>query len=662
MSYPKIKVEQYAAIGGINQKVSIYLTDDGEFLNLQNVDFRTVGSLSSFAGSTLASISGSTSPVNSLYYNYLYDVNAGGGSALIVNPTYMILATDSNNLSNLNGGTFLSTCHYVYPNNKKQASWATANVPFFANGYDFAGIMGSTITFALSSLLFRYGKTIIGFSLGYQYSLPPPLYQSGIVSHGFTSYGVGGLSGTIFLSSAFVRKDGFIGPASVVEQDVAGVTSIGFRMPGFNTDVGSGVSTGSFGISGIFLWFQYNDLSFGGIATGLYNTMLAVGDTQYIRITEGFTATGNFQYYTTLNPEQFQGSFLYGPDVYSFNPVAQSTTWSPIRQSYNPTILAEFANRLFMGGFYNQPNRVIYSDPGTPEVISFENFFDVDPTNTGSVTALKPYFTQLAIGKDEAFYALSGSSPDTFVLTQVSDIYGVLSHRAICIWEQNCWFIDRKGICEFNGANVKCISDKVQPIFDRMNVAAAVTEAVMVHVKERNEVWCAIPIDGSSYNNIIVIWDYTAKAWTTRTCPPGNMTALSVLKLGNNKQAPYYGNFSGMIGNFGNDFTGDNGAAFTSIIKTKFFRPFGSSVENVFRRLYLDATVPPGTTYTIPVNLYADGASTPSYQTTMVLSQFQLRIDFGLAAKAMAVEFIYSGLTALQFNGFTIETRFQRSV
>jgi hypothetical protein len=88
----------------------------------------------------------------------------------------------------------------------------------------------------------------------------------------------------------------------------------------------------------------------------------------------------------------------------------------------------------------------------------------------------------------------------------------------------------------------------------------------------------------------------------------------------------------------------------------------GNTVTKMFRRLYVDSTVPSGQTYPIVVNLYADRSTTPTYSTTMVLTGPQNRIDFGVPGKSIAVEMIYSGASFFQLNGFTIEYRFQRAV
>ena len=52
MPQPKIKSENYANFGGMNTKISSYLVEQHEFLDLQNFDFTRPGSLTKRPGTT----------------------------------------------------------------------------------------------------------------------------------------------------------------------------------------------------------------------------------------------------------------------------------------------------------------------------------------------------------------------------------------------------------------------------------------------------------------------------------------------------------------------------------------------------------------------------------------------------------------------------------
>lgn len=652
MPYPDIKNENYTNLGGIDIKSSQYITEQMEFLNLLCVDFRTLGALSSFAGSTAFTTVNSTLPIMGIADYYAQSLNVGGGLAggntnYIATPTAVIVSVDQQNVCNSGGGTFSPFIHSIISGGVlNPSSFVLANYLFGCNGIDSWVYMGST--------------------LAYQFSLGKPCL-SGSNTTARSALVASGLSGFLTFFYSLVRQDGLYGPAVAITYACSGETQI-IVTPNLSPNIkmaltgnpggvmaSSNVSMGSFGLSGVQAWVQLNNLQ-----PYAYNGLIGLSLSAN-RLTLGydFTAVGWSLNVNVPAPYDYQGAFIWGLGSTQGSDNAQSTGGNPNVQEY-------FANQLFSAGFGSSfKSRVIFSNAGTPEVADYRNFFDVAPNDPNGIGAMKAYFTQLAIFKPTSSWSLTGTGPDTFNLTQVSPIYGCISKRAVVVWNQNCWFLDKQGICEFNGANTSIISTKVQPFFDRMNLPAAAIQAVMVHVKQRNEVWCAIPIDGSSYNNLIVVYDYIAKAWTTRTCPPGNMTALNVLSLGNNTPIPYFGSQSGLVGTFGGSFIGDNGSGFTSVIKSRFIKEMGNSVTKQFRRLYLDATVPAGSTQAVLVNLYADYGTTPAYSTTMVISNSptQQRIDFGVPGKALAVELIYNGNGGfLQLNGFTIEFRFQRAV
>ena len=654
---PKLKNENYTNFGGINQKSSLYITGQTEFLKLHNVDFRLFGSLSSFAGSTQVSIVASTSPITGIadYYTSYFD----GTTFSLNTQSFAVITTDGYNVCNASGNTFVPVLPYILPGNLNPVNFVLASSSvagstvngalFGCNGWDFFNYQGSTVAWQ-----FSLGKPVV-----------PPIS----ISRGGS--GGAGLSGYLVMYYSLIRSDGLYGPALAQTYTVFGDSAISFLPPSKpNLNIlpggaGTGLSFGSFGLSGIQAWLQFNQgiplaitpplglttSAAGGFTVPYFFTAMVGGPTT------GFSYGIGASWFPSIpQPADFQGSFLYGLGS------TQGSDGAINISPGNPYIVEYFANQLFTAGFGNFPSRVVYSNPGTPEIAAYSNFFDVAPNEPVPISGMKTYFTTLGIWKPNSTWALSGTGPDTFVLTEVSSQYGLISSRAVCVWNQNCWFLDRKGICQFNGANVEIISTKVEPYFQRMNVQAAVTQAVMIHVKERNEVWTAIPIDGSSVNNLIVVFDYVANAWTTRTCPPGTMTALALLTQGQNKQTPYFGTSTGIIGTFGNSFIGDNGAAFTSLIKSRFIDDLGQSVTKLYRRLFLDATVPQGSTYNIAVNFYADKGTSAALQTTMTLSSFQNRMEIGIAAKSLSVEFVYNGAQFLQINGYTLEYRFQRAV
>lgn len=663
MPYPKLKKETYHCQGGLNTKVSLYITGEGEWLGLRNVCFQTVGALSSFNGSTvLTAANSSTSSING-FGEYQ---NAAGTSLAVV-------ATDAYNVSDVSGGTFRALMPLIYGGHTTPMSSVFGGTALYGcNGRDFWSYFGST--------------------LAWQFSLGKPLVP---ISNAFSTFGqwatfgagTGGLSGTLVMYYSVFRSDGLVGPALAVTYSLIGATGISVPKPiGPNTLIGNtygGISLGSFGCSGVVAWAQLNGglpLGFGtstafGVSLSPFGA--TTGGTGVINLPFDWTAAG--WWVTDPQPYDYQGSFAYEGWVAPGFPLRNAQGGGLFSWNTPPTgpaggaapkIIALYANQLFTANHHNNTSRVIYSNPGTPEIADYANYFDVGMSDPSGVSAMQDFFTQLMIWKPRSTWALSGTGPDTFVLTQVSSIYGCLSKNSKVVWNQNCWFLDEKGIFEFNGANVQCVSNKVDDIFRAMNVAVAAEKACMLHIKERNEIWCLIPsTPTSSANDLIVVYDYLANAWTTRSIPAGGQigvgdetTVMQALYNGASTGNVFFGTDTGNVGNYGPSLIGDVKVTQECTVFSRYIEgDLGNSVTKTFRRLYIDATIPPGSTYAVGIELYPDKGFSAAHKVTMMLSAFQNRIDFGVTAKSLAVRIDYLGDQFFQLNGFTIEYRFARA-
>lgn len=325
-----------------------------------------------------------------------------------------------------------------------------------------------------------------------------------------------------------------------------------------------------------------------------------------------------------------------------------------------PQHIELFNNQLFLVGFSSLPSTMFYSEIGQPEVILPE-YNEEFRTNDGDyLTAAKAYGGQLVVTKQRSVHALSGNDPDNFSIREISDQFGCISKRAIAVFNQKCWFLDTKGICEFNGANTDIVSHKVEETFDAMNIDVAAQLAIMQHVKERNEVWTAIPTNGATYLNTIVVHDYDVGGWWT--IEGVNASALNVFKGAFNRPTVGFGTYSGTIQYFDNTLYQDNGSGMTLLVQFPYSNA-GHSVEQQWRRLWVDLDPQlGGITKILEVKLYHDQGASAVVHRTLVINDFQDRIDFGVPAKDLSVEFIHNSDSPLRLNGYTLAHRYQRDV
>lgn len=339
--------------------------------------------------------------------------------------------------------------------------------------------------------------------------------------------------------------------------------------------------------------------------------------------------------------------------------------------NYYPSYLEVYANTLFAAGFSATPSTVWFSDVTEPEGFDPDFNFEVRTNDGDVVTALKSYSTRLCIFKLNSFHVLTGDNPQNYFIQEASDIYGCVNNYCVVTFENTMLFLDSKGIINYNGASIDDkFSFKVQPFFDRMNIAAARKVARMYYDKIRNQVFISIPVDGAIFNNLTIVYDNALSAWTTyQGFTP---TMYATIQGTNLQRYPFYGDGAGRVNMMGPSFMTDNGATVSLYFKSRFMHELGQSVEKQYRRLYLNAD-PLGATLVIPINFYQDYGASIVMSATLALGQFQDRIDYGIPAKSLALEstipgssgidpFSGVGYTApVRIYGFTVQERLQRN-
>lgn len=327
-----------------------------------------------------------------------------------------------------------------------------------------------------------------------------------------------------------------------------------------------------------------------------------------------------------------------------------------------PQFLETYQNRLFMAGFSSLPSTVVFSETGEPEGVLLDNNFEVRTNDSDVVTGMKAYGTRMYIFKKRSFHVLSGDNNQNLSLQMLSNQYGALNNRCITTFGEDelLMFLDQKGLIVFNGARAEHASMKVQPYFDRMNYAAALSTACVVHDKLRNQVLCAIPVDGSSINNLVVVYDYISNLWTTQLGVAPSV--LAIIQGRNNTRNAFYGSYSGIIAWYGASFTSDSGVGFTCYLKSRFDHEMGDTIQKQYRRMFLNID-PPGTTLNIPINFFQDYGTSKVLQTTLTMSTFQDRLEYGISSKSLAFELYHAAQTVpLRIYGYSLEERMQRKV
>lgn len=662
MPNQKFKSEQYTNFGGINSKASEYITGPTEFLDLKNWDFQTPGSLSQRWGSTQYISDGFTSKIT----GFVEYEKFNGESFVVVTSSTFAFKLAGTGYTTIRGAQTLNT-------NIGQATqiimgWSSnydfqvfSNYLYACNGKDFWKYNGTSTTF------YSLGKADFGY------------LTSGYLN---ISYTAAGPFDTVFMPQinyfyklAFVSESGHTGPISSdrLFLSLVGITATSIKIHFAN--FASALFDRGHGITGLLLYRGHSWSS--ASSQGLY---YQCGDPNLNGMSGQLTIINGFQT-LIIDSNIVQGAGVISPIdthlafpsasyyidavnstyFYGITTNAGVTLGGHVGQSLVPKFLENFNNQLFMAGFSGAPSSIVWSEIGMPESVDPEFIAEFRTDDGDKITGMKIYNGNLVVFKSNSFFVLSGDDPDNFSIREVSTEYGCLSNRAIAVYNDIMLFLDRKGIVQFNGANFQVISNKIDPIFSRMNVAAALDQATMIHDKTRNQVILGIPVDGSSTNNLTVVYDYIVNAWTTYD--GYNPAQYQLIQGRLDKKTIMFSDYLNKINYVGPTFASDNGVGFSLVAKTRYNNDMGKSVTKQYRRLFLDVDPITGTTVAFNINFFSNYGDSVALNRTMYSDQFQSRIDFGIPAKSLSFEISkFDTTTIVKWHGYTIESRFQRNV
>ncbi len=169
MPDPKNKTESYQNLQGLNQKVSKYITGETEFINLQNLDARIPGALTSGPGTTQWLNPGVTGIITGICDAIVRGNSNGMGFG---SPTHFIAATTQWDAGNISTGSYQNVYTFIYPNNTNQMSFARTNGLFCANQNDFFVYPSEKGELNSSS-----SAMVVDFANARQFSLPKPRWD-----------------------------------------------------------------------------------------------------------------------------------------------------------------------------------------------------------------------------------------------------------------------------------------------------------------------------------------------------------------------------------------------------------------------------------------------------------------------------------------------------
>lgn len=175
-------------------------------------------------------------------------------------------------------------------------------------------------------------------------------------------------------------------------------------------------------------------------------------------------------------------------------------------------ILAEWKNILF--GFNG--DTYYFSPAGAPDEYD-TNANDVLKSGGDAVTGVKMFFNQLTVGMDSRVVTLSGSVVGQtypqyeFDINEVTDEFGISSHRSIVKGGNKLWWFWKQQICSYNGTSVTKVSYPLDVYFTVDENAEQFVIGAPYY--KRNQLWWTWRRSGQSANDRVIRYDLQLGAW-----------------------------------------------------------------------------------------------------------------------------------------------------
>ena len=611
--YDKQKIEAYQNFGGINEKYSEYTKEATQFLDLRNYMFEKIGSLTSRPGTESHLTLPVSQFINKPQNSYQYNKENG--------ETYLMF--DS-------GQTL-----YAFGTSLLGVDGNLSSSPTTSVGIDFVTAK-DTLYYATGDLKKFNGSLAIKVSLSDIDAINP--------NNVTFNTGLAGATATIPQDDYYFRAAWLRGTPSLTDGKINEFFTVNLstKIQQIGGGAEDGLSLFTIGATiqaeGKWLLWGLSAPAFEGVSS------IAVA---YSRVGAGIT---NFLY---SSPLSFYQTLISGVTTWA----TEFEHFSTNQGSY--TVRAPVVSKVERLSYFN--NMLVASNDDSISISNLDDIEAFPPENVvniitnpeDEIVVMVPFQDALVVFKQDSIHEITGQSPDTISLNDVTFDFGCVSPKGFCVFENRLFFADKKGIAEYLGTNTKIVSNYIEPTMDLVDK----TVLTGLHVKKHNQVWFG---DG----DVIYVYDYVSNAWTYYDNLPVDKDAgLINYKFSSSRTDPFYwqdGSSYHLGIRFGDSLATDLGSAITLSYKTIFHSRFEKTTQEMWRRLFINSE--PGTTLGATVNFYPDYGSSIYLTRSMPLSKFQERIDYGVSGKSLSHEVIIQSSTKVVINGYTIESRYLRSV
>lgn len=216
-------------------------------------------------------------------------------------------------------------------------------------------------------------------------------------------------------------------------------------------------------------------------------------------------------------PLQFDSSIITeGETEFSLIDQTGSGSTEPIPNAHTATL---YQNRLFVP--FDKDQVAISDILNYTRYDAVLNQFKINQGDNAELMRIYPWnANSLVCFKSRGIFLAQnvyGDFSETR-LDEVSREIGLVARRAVTAVGPDIWFLDQTGVRSLQSsvdyrlqATTEPISAPIQPLIDRIAWSSASNAAAITW---DNKFYLAVPIDGSTTNNAILVYDLLNKAWT----------------------------------------------------------------------------------------------------------------------------------------------------
>jgi hypothetical protein len=238
--------------------------------------------------------------------------------------------------------------------------------------------------------------------------------------------------------------------------------------------------------------------------------------------------SGDVFYYVTDVPNNFETLFIDSTPDIGLGSTAPSKSDSIVFPSIDCRFTGIYKDCLFIDGGRTNDTVIYYSNPTKPDQYQALNFITVGNRQGGGITGFFGYFGYMLVFRENSIDVIQGDFPN-FVATPFQQHIGTRAIDTVTMVPGlGVVFLTVDGVYAVGGnleysdtTNVKKISHGIQETISRMNVTN-IAQATAVYSEKHREWHCYFCVDGSSINNIGIIFHTDKQVWSVREGFPVN--------------------------------------------------------------------------------------------------------------------------------------------